>query len=146
MNIRYVVTTHNQYSAMFVTHAALLHLYLITFHLCSLSQKKHNKIWGRAAPPLLKKNIKKKLEAELKNRTICLHLSHIYERLLKLWWCQNLFKTWQIIFQVRTHLVRRLHAPIKTQQDAHLKVREGDALTSNFPTFHHHVSIIMQGY
>lgn len=39
-----------------------------------------------------------------------------------------------------------LHASLKTQQDAYLKVREGDALTSNFPTFHHRVSIIMQGY
>ena len=47
---------NNQYGTMFATHAVMLHLSLITFHLCSLShRKKENKIRGRAAPSLLRK-------------------------------------------------------------------------------------------
>lgn len=107
--------------------------------------QKRIKYEGKLLPHSWKK-YQKRRGAELKNRTICLHLSHNYGRLFQLLWCQNPFKTWQIISQVRTHHPRRLSAFLKIQQDAHLKVREADALTSNFPTFHHRVSIIMQGY
>lgn len=109
---------------------------------------KKNKIWGKAASSVLELYIyiyiPQKLGTDLKekNRTVCQALSHNYETLFKLLWSQNPFKTWQ----VRTHLVQKLQAPLKTQQNAHSKVREQVALTSNFQTFHHHVSIIMQGY
>lgn len=36
--------------------------------------------------------------------------------------------------------------PCKACKLTHFKVRAGCALTTNFPTFHHHISIIMQGY
>lgn len=81
-----------------------------------------------------KNNMEKKVGAELENGTICLHLSHNY------WDCSN-FRDAKIPLKankssLKSELIfpRGLHAsPWKTLRDAHLKVREGDALNIQFP-------------
>lgn len=130
-----VPSTGDRYT-LFATRAELLHLPLIA--ICALSRKRENKIQGGAATSLLEKkkknNMEKKVGAELENGTICLHLSHNY------WDCSN-FRDAKIPLKankssLKSELIfpRGLHAsPWKTLRDAHLKVREGDALNIQFP-------------